>query len=120
RDVELAAKPHRVPGEALKNTGLQMGDGPVSGRMEIPTLFGLEELGANRHGGLVQVETAHHVSRSRGVATPTRGQELVRYREPVLTGSDMGKTLEGQIGVIPGEVELVESERASDRVSVEV
>ena len=80
-------------GESLQERRLVVGDGAVLHGVEVAALLRLEELGPDRHGGAVPVQTSHDVHGTGGVPEPAGRLQVVRKIRPIPALGDRGKAL---------------------------
>src|SRR5262245_38428554 len=80
--------------------------GSILRRMEIAPLLWLKELGTDRHGRLVPMDTPHYICRTGPVRLPAGRFEFIRKVETVSSRRYMRESGEGQQPVASGNVEL--------------
>src|SRR5690348_15090852 len=92
-----------------------MRDRTVLVGVQVSPLLGLEELRADGDGRRPPSQTSHHVSGTRLVLAPTRGQQFIRKIFAAATRRDGSEPAQRQLRGPSGDVEVLRLEGARYR-----
>ena len=93
----------------MEPSGLKVRNGPMHARVrvKIPTLFGLEELGPNRHRRPVVAEPSHDIAGPRLMRLPAISQKSRGDVEPIAPTWDLFKPIERELRVVPSHMKVL-------------